>query len=222
MWDERRMALNSALRIPGLAEGIVMTAGRRVQPLSQHWGTPPKYVEAVRRAFGGEIELDPCSNEESIVNARVEYRLPAQDGLRGSWDYSTVYVNPPYGADRRRGTTVKDWLRRCAGAHADFGAEVLALVPVATNTSHWKSYVWGQAAGVAFLYDTRLRFLIDGRDQGKGAPMSCGMIYWGVHFKRFCDVFIHYGAVVDLMPLREIIAKPGAATGKLLISGEHR
>jgi hypothetical protein len=72
---------------------------------------------------------------------------------------------------------------------------------VATNTLHWKLYVWQAAAGVAFLYDTRLRFLVAGKDQGKGAPMSCAMVYWGKHFDPFADVFLPFGAVVDLRPL---------------------
>lgn len=178
-----------------------MTAGRTVTSLSQEWGTPPKYVAAVRQFFGGRIDLDPCSNKNSLVDAKVEYSLPKQDGLRESWDYPTIYVNPPYGADRVHGTTIKNWLRRCATARVDHGAEVLALIPVATNTSHWKHYVWGVAAGIAFLYDTRLRFLENGRDTGKGAPMSCAIVYWGNQIDRFADVFSPYGAVVDIQSL---------------------
>jgi hypothetical protein len=121
--------------------------------------------------------------------------------LRESWEFATIYVNPPYGADRQRGSTIKDWLKRCAAAHRAHGAEVLALVPVATNTAHWKHYVWGAATGVAFLYDTRLRFLVDGKDGGKGAPMSCAMVYWGKDYQRFADVFLRFGAVVDLRSL---------------------
>ena len=74
-------------------------------------------------------------------------------------------------------------------------------MPVATNTKHWKDYVWGVADSVAFLYDTRLKFLVDGRDGGKGAPMSCAMVYWGDHVCRFEEVFSPYGAVVDLRRL---------------------
>ncbi len=179
-----------------------MTAGRTVTGLSKDWCTPAKYVQAVKDCFGGEIALDPCSNRHSIVGAKVEYALPKHDGLRESWAFPTIYVNPPYGADRERGTTIKDWLRRCAAAFDEHDAEVLALVPVATNTAHWKHYVWGVATGVTFLYDTRLRFFVNGRDGGKGAPMSCAMIYWGKHYGRFADVFIRFGAVVDLRPLR--------------------
>ena len=129
--------------------------------------------------FGGHIDLDPCSNKYSIVHAKTEYRLPHRDGLHESWDFRTVYVNPPYGIDKERGTSIKTWLRRCAAAHRDFQSEVLALVPVATNTGHWKNYVFGHAAGVCFLYDTRLKFLVNGNNGGEGAPMSCAMIYWG-------------------------------------------
>ena len=178
-----------------------MSAGRTVNTLSQEWGTPQKYVDAVKDFFGGDIDLDPCSNEFSIVKALTEYRLPEHDGLRESWDFRRIFVNPPYGSDKERGTRIKSWLYRCAEARKAFGSEVLALVPVATNTGHWKNYVFGIATGVSFLYDTRLRFLVDGKDEGKGAPMSCSMIYWGKNYERFMEIFIQYGAVVDLRPL---------------------
>ena len=86
-------------------------------------------------------------------------------------------------------------------ANKEYGSEVLALVPVATNTSHWKNSVFGKASGVCFLYDTRLKFLVNGKNGGKGAPMSCAMIYWGKNFDRFLAMFSKFGAVVDLRPL---------------------
>lgn len=178
-----------------------MSAGRRIISASQSWCTPPKYVRAVRQVFDGRIALDPCSNQHSLVHAEVEYRLPECDGLHCSWDFPTIYVNPPYGADRERGTTIKHWLRKCARANEEHGSEILALVPVATNTKHWKDCVFGVADAIAFLYDTRLKFLVDGKDGGKGAPMSCSMIYWGSHIERFEEVFLPFGAVVDLQGL---------------------
>lgn len=180
-----------------------MTAGRNnAESVSQHWCTPPKYVDAIREFFGGEIALDPCSNEYSIVQAKVEYRLPHADGLAKRWNASTIFVNPPYGRDRMRGTGIRDWLAKCSEAHLRNGAEVLALIPVATNTRHWKDFVFGAAVGVAFLYDTRLRFLENGRDTGKGAPMSCAMVYWGARYQHFEKTFIRFGATLDLRHLR--------------------
>ena len=91
------------------------------------------------------------------------------------------------------------------GKVQNFGSEILALVPVATNTGHWKKYVFGKACALCFLYDTRLKFLVNGENGGKGAPMSCAMIYWGDDFDRFRSVFQQFGAVVSLKDLQ----KPG-------------
>lgn len=179
-----------------------MSAGRTVNSKSQTWGTPKKYVNAVKRFFGGNISLDPCSNVYSVVKAEIEYSLPNKDGLAESWDFPTVYVNPPYGADRERGTTIKNWLAKCALTNKKYHSEILALVPVATNTGHWKQSVFGQATAICFLYDTRLRFLENGLDVGKGAPMACAMVYWGENYQDFHDEFIKYGAVVDIAPLK--------------------
>ena len=110
-----------------------MSAGRKNVTENKDWGTPANYVEAVREFFGDGIDLDPCSNQWSIVGARVEYRLPRNNGLRDSWNFKRIYVNPPYGLDRRSGTGIKSWLYRCAYAHKAFGSEVLALVPVAPS-----------------------------------------------------------------------------------------
>ena len=191
-----------------------MTAGRTVVSDNKDWCTPNNYVNAVRRFFGGKIALDPCSNQYSVVRAETSYIRPQHDGLVDSWDFPTIYVNPPYGADRETGTRIKDWLRRCAVAHHDHGSEVLALVPVATNTAHWKLYVFGAATAVAFLYDTRLKFLVNGENGGKGAPMSCAMVYWGSDYKKFLDVFSEFGAVVPLEHLHDMEIGNGKATDR--------
>ena len=189
-----------------------MTAGRNnAESLSQHWCTPPKYVNAIREFFCGSIGLDPCSNEHSIVHAELEYFLPDTDGLSASWNIPTIFVNPPYGRDKYRNTSIKDWLRKCSQAHSQYKSEVLALVPVATNTRHWKEYVFGAATAVAFLYDTRLRFMENGHCDGKGAPMSCAMVYWGDEYDRFEEIFIRFGAVVRL----------GHLQGRLVGTHEH-
>ena len=174
-----------------------MTAGRTVNSRNQNWCTPQKYVDAATNVLG-EIALDPCSNEWSIVGAKVEYALPDDDGLSATWDYPTIYVNPPYGADRQRGTTIKHWLAKCALAHQKYRSEVVALVPVATNTRHWKEHIWGVASSVCFLYDTRLRFLVEGKDEGKGAPMACAVVYWGSDDGLFSETFSNFGAVINI------------------------
>lgn len=178
-----------------------MTAGRQINSLSQDWCTPPKYVKAVKDFFGGKILLDPCSNIHSIVKAEAEYMLPKTNGLNASWNFSTIYVNPPYGADRLRGTTIASWLQKCAEANKKYKSEVLALIPVAANTKHWKKYIFGAANSICFLADTRLKFINGGND--KGAPMACAMVYWGEYADKFYKVFSNYGAVIDITALQK-------------------
>lgn len=193
-----------------------MTAGRKVVTEKKDWGTPKKYVDAVRKVFGGVIHLDPCTNKHSLVNAKVEYALPKTDGLSQFWNFPTIYVNPPYGNDAERGTRIIDWIRKCEEANRVFGSEVIALIPVATNTSHWKDYIYNRASAVCFLYDTRLKFLENGKEEGKGAPMSCAVVYWGKNYQCFFDVFIKYGAVMNLQPLHDV--KIGIENG----NGKHK
>ncbi len=85
------------------------------------WCTPNQILVPVREFFGGEIDLDPASNENSIVKATVEYRLPINDGLKDSWDVcenrpTNVYVNPPFGRcyvrdDRLSVLSAKEWTK---------------------------------------------------------------------------------------------------------------
>ena len=120
------------------------------------------------------------------------------------WNYRTIYVNPPYGADRIRRTTIKNWLAKCSYSHDKYNAEVIALIPVATNTSHWKKYIFGAADAICFLADTRLRFYVDGVEHEKGAPMACCLIYWGNNVKGFIEHFTQYGAAIDISALKKI------------------
>lgn len=174
-----------------------MTAGRQSISIAKHWCTPPSIVNSVRETFGGSIGLDPCSNEYSIVNADKEYYLPDYDGLSEPWDAKTIYVNPPYGSDPERGTRIMHWFVRIAEARRR-GSEVIALVPVATNTRHWKECVFPVASAICFLSQPRLRFYIQGSEDPKGAPMSCAVIYYGDHWESFAEAFREHGAVVPL------------------------
>lgn len=175
-----------------------MSAGRTVNSLRQDWRTPQHYADAITAYFGGKVSLDPCGAHNAFIRARTHYILPEHDGLRETWNFPTIFVNPPYGADRERGTSIRDWLRRCALANEEHGSEVIALVPIAANTSHWKLHVWPKAKGIVFLYDTRLKFVVDGLKIDKGAPMACSLIYWGERPRAFLEHFREFGAAVPL------------------------
>ena len=48
---------------------------------------------------------------------------------------------------------------------------------------------------------------------GKGAPMSCAMVYWGRRPMRFSGVFIGYGAVAELSRLKGVDIGMRGASG---------
>lgn len=172
-----------------------MIAGRNSVSSNKNWCTPEKYVNVITYFFGGYIKLDPCSNHFSVVKALIEYN---NDGLNKNWNYDTIYVNPPYGKDKEQHTTIKNWIYKCYLTNKDYSSSIIALIPVATNTSHWKDYIFNKATAICFLYDTRLKFLLNGEIYKKGAPMACCLIYWGDNYERFYTIFKTFGAVISL------------------------
>lgn len=171
-----------------------MTAGRKNKNNFQSWCTPKKIIEKLNEFFT-EINLDPCSNNFSKVEANEKIILP-KDGLKINWDYKNIFVNPPYGKDSERKTTIKNWFEKSYVSHKQYKSEIILLVPVATNTKHWKQFVYDKANSVCFLSDSRLKFQIDGSEYNKGSPMACCLIYYGNDFDRFKKVFSSLGAVV--------------------------
>lgn len=173
-----------------------MSAGRESISKNKSWNTPPKYIKLIEN-FLGEIELDPCSNEYSMVNAKVKYKLPI-DGLKESWNFKTIFINPPYGRDKERKTSIYDWISKGVITNRENESEILYLIPVATNTKHFKDLIFKNATAICFLADTRLKFWNEGAEDKKGAPMACCMVYFGKNYNRFEDVFSNSGKCIRL------------------------
>jgi len=77
-----------------------MIAGRKHITDKKDWNTPPKYVQIINKFFNNNIELDPCSNEYSFINAKTKFIFPEKNGLNEIWNYKTIFVNPPYGRNK--------------------------------------------------------------------------------------------------------------------------
>lgn len=180
-----------------------MTAGRESISKQKNWCTPEPLVTKIHTFFDNKLELDPCSNPYSLIISKIRYQLPHNDGLKEDWKYKSIFVNPPYGNDKATKTTIKNWLEKCWYSYKNFNSEIIALIPVATNTSHWKEFIYGEASSICFLYDTRLKFNINGATDTKGAPMSCCLIYWGGNLKKFDTIFTDSGAIIDLNNLKK-------------------
>lgn len=172
--------------------------GRKSVSEKKDWNTPPKYVDAIKRFFNNDIKLDPCSNNQSMIEADVKYILPT-DGLKESWSFDTIFINPPYGRNPENKTTIKDWLIKGQEAFHN-GSELLYLIPVATNTSHFKEIIFKEASSICFLEDTRLKFWNNGMEMKKGAPMACCFVYFGDRVEFFFKIFEQYGKCFEIIP----------------------
>jgi hypothetical protein len=195
------------------------------------WCTPESLLVLIREFFGGEIDLDPCSNEHATVHAKTEYRLPT-DGLAAPW-FGKVFVNPPYGKDTERKTNLDHWVRRCVRAHQQEHAEVITLIPASPETQRWHKYIFPTAT--AFCYpEGRVEFVEPPPERktfhtddeyeaaldewtspdrkGSSPPMACALVYWGTDLERFARVFGVLGVVFELKNCtRATRASPRAA-----------
>lgn len=176
-----------------------MSAGRKNNSTTKHWNTPPKIVFAVKNFFG-RIDLDPCSNEHSMVGAHVSFGPPL--GLKEDW-FGRVFCNPPYGRNPEDKTSLLNWVNKAAEtflrgkSFSGLDNEVIMLIPVATNTRHFYK-IFETAQSICFLKDSRLKFWINGKEDKKGAPMACCLIYWGLKREKFKEMFEELGRVVFL------------------------
>lgn len=169
-----------------------MSAGRKNNTNKKDWNTPPKYINPIKNFFGGSIDLDPCSNIHSFTDAKKQFIYPFNDGLKDRWDGNNIFVNPPYGRDK--GKSLFDWFSKAIIEYEDT-KQIIFLVPVATNTRHFKDIVFKQFSAICFLSDTRLRFYNEGVEDMKGAPMACCLCYKGHNLHKFMDEFSPYGKV---------------------------
>ena len=170
-----------------------MSAGRKNTENKVDYCTPPKYVDAVMKFFDGKLDLDPCTNGNSLLKARISY-CELYDGLKCIWEHTdTCFINPPYGRNPITKTTIYDWVDKAYSTNRLFGTEILMLIPVASNTKHFKNIIFKFACGICFLEDTRLKFWSKGKETKKGAPFACCFVYFGRNYDRFNQVFSQYG-----------------------------
>lgn len=174
-----------------------MSAGRKNTSEKKDWNTPPKLVEAIRTFYDGRIGLDPCSNEYSTVSAIREFSLPETDGLMEKWLDNTVFVNPPYGRNGN-GTSLYSWVSKAWDSCQKYSNEIIMLIPVATNTKHFKDIIFEYAKAICFLKDTRLRFWNEGVEDKKGAPMACCLVYFGNMDDEFLTHFSDFGKTLRI------------------------
>lgn len=134
----------------------------------------------------GWVDLDPCSNPWSVVNAQVSYSFDrGENGLELPWldSEGLVWVNPPYG----RGM-VRQWVEACIDEHWSNPRQDILLIVKCDPGVKWFQYAREHCCAWANPYK---RIAFDrGTDDGNSADFSSTIFYWGerlVPFLRMMD-----------------------------------
>lgn len=157
-----------------------------------HWNTPSEIINPIYREFGS-IALDPCSNEGSIVGAKINWNGPTidKDGLKESWQVGGMtFINPPY-AKGKQG--IKPWIAKTvAEAKLNYKNrtenEYILLGPARTDTVFFQDLVCPTANKI-LLWKGRITFL--GADAGAFFPSF--LAYWGHREDLFVAAYLGKG-----------------------------
>jgi hypothetical protein len=176
---------------------------------SNDFNTPPEILDIVHK-FWDHIDLDPCSNTNSLVNAIEEWNLPL-NGLLLPWK-GDVFVNPPFapyylspdgetclspkeykdsGLIGFTRYTIKDWIWKGIAHHNKGECETIFLVPArGMGSSLWQDAILPCFDSICFLKE-RYPFWENGGQckgpDGKVNPptFDCALVYFGCSPKEF-------------------------------------
>lgn len=161
---------------------------------SDSWCTPPEITGPLEQLFSGPVDVDPCSNDRSIVKARL---VMQRGGLIRPWVLPepvarTVYQNDPYSKSG-------PWTTKMISELASGNVRHLVRLCMMSTSSHW----WAEMCSAdrelvrnpRILALKRIAFL-DPFAKKKGQKrMSCrfepALIYFGTDVKSFDREFKH-------------------------------
>lgn len=140
--------------------------------------------------LGDPVDLDPCSNEQSIIRAKRKVILkpgesPLEGGLVIPWNVRTVFCNPPYGEN------IEEWIKKIIVENRQHGCEVIALIPANVSATWFDMvaatsracFLWGPGIG-----NRRVKF----RGNESGATFHSALAYWGHDLPKFVRCALRY------------------------------
>lgn len=156
------------------------------------WLTPQWILENVRDIFNGQIDLDPCSDDQNNSGAKTVYTIE-DDGLSKPWR-GRVFMNPPYSRDKEilRAWSRK-WKEEFDNRHMIAG---IALVAARTDTDWWLN-LYKTADMVCFLFK-RVHFGLPGKEDSTPSTFPSAVIFatndpLHYHLNTFAAAFKSHG-----------------------------
>ena len=160
---------------------------------SNAWFTPSKYLDSVRKALGGFIDLDPFSSAEAnkVVQANKFY-TEKEDAFNQSWKSKTIFMNPPY-SGKLCSEAVSKFLDEFSLGSFQSG---IFLVNNSTETKWFQRALL--AANAVCFTNHRISFWnADGKAMS-GNTRGQAFFYFGKNTNKFQEEFQQYGQVIKL------------------------
>lgn len=149
---------------------------------SNEWTTPNAIIGKVKELFG-VIDLDPCSDPDTTVQAKEAFKLE-DNGLEKEW-HGRVYMNPPYGRE------LPDWVIKLEEEYESGRVtEAIALIPARPDTEWFRAL---KEYPRCFIFG-RLKF----GGQENSAPFPSMLVYLGKNIKQFKELVNDIGDVYRL------------------------
>ena len=196
-----------------------MITGTYFSQSSVNWLTNGKIVYLARKAFGGQIDLDPCpSTVRSNWFAKKNWFLGGPvDSLKVGWSIDNkptkIFVNPPFGSSYVLGTqcigqdehkklpesqadlwkqqTIYMWAEKCV-KEAKEGNEIIWISKASTETEALQKVLEG-SSGVCFPKG-RVSYLDPITRQDKKQPtFGSVLLYLGNNPSPFIQTFSEIG-----------------------------
>ncbi|GIL79511.1 hypothetical protein Vretimale_18344 [Volvox reticuliferus] len=178
-----------------------------VSPDSEYYATPTHILTAVRKMYGGTIDLDPASDEKANEAVKaIKYYSADDDGLAPENPWSgKIFINPPagmLGSEPMQGLFLERAIRECNVAPTT--TECLLLLKAAVG-QRWfgrvfdQPHCWlaerpskkGSAAAAAAAASA-------GGDCGGKGPRGMVVVYVGRRVQDFCTHFGELGHIPGL------------------------
>ena len=160
------------------------------------WRTPntkdQPVVDLVKKALGGTIWLDPCSDSGCNIPATMRY-FKWNDGLakHNIWE-KTVFVNPPF-------SDPFPWVERCCFeiARGNVSAAIM-LLKAGTISNVGTGELINNSASAICHWRGRINFLNDEGNPIKGSDFDCVLIYFGARLDLFRNAFGGRGTIATV------------------------
>jgi len=169
-----------------------MTKAKKKKGLTDSWCSPPEIAVPLEAFFEGPVDVDPCSNDRSIIRSRLAFEV---GGLILPWRVKdprargTCYQNDPYS---KADLWTTKMLAEIACGNVQ---EIIRLSMFACSTRWWADMCYKPARNPRILALRRLSFLDPEAAERGMTRLTCrfepALTYIGPRPERFDRIFAH-------------------------------